>query len=68
VLKEYEFKLTREEAIEAISFWLREERGAAVTPDDATDARHTRVVVDSRLVVKDQPLRITWSVLEGKEP
>lgn len=68
VLKEYEFKLTRKEAIEAITFWLRDKRGQVDTPADATDSRHTRVVVDKHHVVKDRPLKICWSVLEGEEP
>ena len=76
VLRGYEYKLTREEVIEAITKWL-ESKGEMDTPDDATTPGSTRVLVKSdgngmhnrSLDVKTgRPLRVMWEVLEGEEP
>jgi len=80
VLKKYQYKLTREEVIQAVSMWVQDkhrEKGASEpTPEAATDPDKTVVFVRSAgasnvrtlRVQSKQPLCVEWEVLEGAEP
>lgn len=76
MLKKYQYKLTREEVIQAVSMWVQDRNKGDMTPEAATDHDKTTVFVKSKSsgqvrtlrVQSKQPLCVEWEVLEGAEP
>lgn len=74
--RDYEFKLTRAEMIEAVNLFLDKRGAHLASPSGATTPANTQIAIQHHVsgkkekiyVKQGQPLRVFWSEMDGEEP